>query len=242
MSLAELAELAARSRLPWVSLAGTGVRFAPEVRVAVAPQSRLGPPGWTALVSIAGEVIATAPDPATADTVQQALAGLPAASVTDAGVLASRLNIAEILGPATLAYLDAADFRRRDGPPVILAGPTDLDEFIEAVDPDDRAESGIEEITSPAFAVWEDDQVCAAAGYRDWPGRTAHLSVLTGPWARDRGLARVAASAAVTHALAGGLLPQWRARSGASRHVALALGFRELGAQATLRLRGDDGG
>jgi RimJ/RimL family protein N-acetyltransferase len=174
--------------------------------------------------------------------VQQALAGLSAASVTDAGVLASRLNIAEILGPATLAYLDAADFRRRDGPPVVLAGPTDLDAFIEAVDPADRAESGIEEITSPAFAVWEDDRVWAAAGYRDWPCRTAHLSVLTGPWARDRGLARAAASAAVAHALAGGLLPQWRARSGASRHVALALGFRELGAQASLRLRDAGGG
>ena len=237
-----LAELAARSRRPWVNLAGPDVQFTPEVRVAVAPQSRLGPPGWTALVGIAGEIIATAPDPGTADAVQQALGGLPAASVTDAGVLASRLNIAEILGPATLAYLDAADFRRPGGPPVILAGPTDLDAFIEAVDPADRAESGIEEITSPAFAVWEDDRVWAAAGYRGWPCRTAHLSVLTGPWARDRGLARAAASAAVAHALAGGLLPQWRARSGASRHVALALGFRELGAQASLRLRAAGGG
>ena len=103
-------------------------------------------------------------------------------------------------------------------------------------------QGGIEEIISPAFAVWEDDRVSAAAGYRDWPCRTAHLSALTGPWARDRGLARVAASAAVAHALAGGLLPQWRARSGASRHVAPTLGFRELGAQASLRLRAAGGG
>ncbi|NUS16469.1 MAG: GCN5-related N-acetyltransferase, partial [Streptomyces sp.] len=40
-----------------------------------------------------------------------------------------------------------------------------------------------------------------------------------------------AASAAVAHALAAGLLPQWRARRVAPRRVATALGFRELGAQ-----------
>ncbi|MER7737151.1 hypothetical protein ABTX34_02235 [Streptomyces sp. NPDC096538] len=38
-------------------------------------------------------------------------------------------------------------------------------------------------------------------------------------------------AAAVAHALAAGLLPQWRARAFASRRVAAALGFEELGAQ-----------
>jgi GNAT acetyltransferase len=231
-----------RSRLLWTSLAGAPVQFAARVSVAVAPQSRLGPPGWTTLVTNAGAVIATAPDRATAGAVEQALAGLPAASVTDAAVLAGRLDIAEMLGPATLAYLDPEAFCHHDGPPVIRAGPGDLASFLSAVDPADRAESGIDEITSPAFAVWADGRVSAAAGYRDWPCRTAHLSVLTGPWARDRGLAKVAGSAAVACALADRLLPQWRARSGASRHVALALGFRELGAQVSLRLREAGGG
>lgn len=75
----------------------------------------------------------------------------------------------------------------------------------------------------------------AAAGYRLWPRRTAHLSVLTAPAARGRGLARTVASAAVAHALAADLLPQWRARPPASRRVAAALGFEELGAQLSLR-------
>ncbi|MDU0303963.1 GNAT family N-acetyltransferase, partial [Streptomyces sp. PAL114] len=43
--------------------------------------------------------------------------------------------------------------------------------------------------------------------------------------------ARVVGAAAVAHALAAGLLPQWRARDFASRRVAAALGFEELGAQ-----------
>jgi hypothetical protein len=231
-----LAELTKRSRLLWASLAGSPAQFAARVSVAAAPQSRLGPPGWCALVTIGGSVIATAPDPAAARAVEQALAGVPAASVTDAGVLAARLSIAEILGPASLAYLDADDFRRHDGPPVFPAGVAELGAFLAAVDPGDRNESGIEEITSPAFAVWSDSLVAAAAGYRDWPRGTAHLSVLTAPRARGRGLAKVAASAAVISALGDGRLPQWRARPDASRRVALALGFRELGAQVSFRL------
>ena len=66
-----------------------------------------------------------------------------------------------------------------------------------AADAGDVEESGIGEITTPAFAVREHGQIVAAAGYRDWPLSTAHLSVLTASAARGRGLARAAASAAV---------------------------------------------
>jgi predicted GNAT family acetyltransferase len=60
--------------------------------------------------------------------------------------------------------------------------------------------------------------------------------VLTASAARGRGLARAAASAAVAHAIQEGRLPQWRARLPASRRVAHALGFRELGSQVSIRL------
>ncbi|WP_326702558.1 GNAT family N-acetyltransferase [Streptomyces cyaneofuscatus] len=76
----------------------------------------------------------------------------------------------------------------------------------------------------------------AAAGYAHWPRDTAHLCVLTAPDARGGGLARRVASEATAHALAAGLLPQWRARPAASRRVAAALGYRELGAQLSVRL------
>jgi L-amino acid N-acyltransferase YncA len=75
-----------------------------------------------------------------------------------------------------------------------------------------------------------------SAGYRNWPCAIAHLSVLTASASRGRGLARAAASAAVAHAIEEGKLPQWRARAQASRRVARALGFRELGSQASIRL------
>jgi hypothetical protein len=57
-------------------------------------------------VVLGGAALATAPDHDTARRVEQALSGLPAASLTDTDVLSSPLPVAEIFGPAALAYLD----------------------------------------------------------------------------------------------------------------------------------------
>ncbi len=174
--------------------------------MAVAPESRLCSPGWAGIVVIGGAPLATAPDQETACLIEHALSGLAADALTSAGVLGRRLPIAEIRGPATLAYLDPADFRAHPAAvePLDLDHP-DLRAFLQATEAADLEESGIGEISTPAFAVRQDGQVVAAAGYRDWPGGTAHLSVLT-------------------------------PRPAASRRVARTLGFRELGAQVSLRL------
>lgn len=236
---APVAALTARARELWEHLAGTAAGFAPVLSVAVSPRSRLCPPGWVGVVVIGDAALATAPDHETARLVGQALGGLPAASLTGTGALASRLTIAESLGPAALAYLDPADFRPWPGDAAIT--PLDLDhpalrQFLLAASTHDLEESGIQEITTPAFAVREHGQVAAAAGYRDWPGGTAHLCVLTAAAARGRGLACAAASVAVAHAIGQRKMPQWRARPEASRRVARALGFRELGSQVSIRL------
>jgi RimJ/RimL family protein N-acetyltransferase len=232
------AALTARARELWECLAGAAAGFTPAMSVAVVPRSYLCPPGWAGIVVLGSAALATAPDHDTARFIEQALSGQPAASLTDTGVLSSRLPAAEILGPASLAYLDPAEFRPQPGDAVTT--PVGLDhpgfrQFLLAADTDDVEESGIGEITTPAFAIREHGQVVAAAGYRDWPCGTAHLSVLTASAARGRGLAQAAASAAVAHAIAEGRLPQWRARPQASRRVARALGFRELGAQVSIR-------
>ena len=209
------AALTARARELWECLAGAAAGFAPALSVAVTPRSYLCPAGWAGIVVLGSAALATAPDHDTARLIEQALSGQPAASLTDTEVLSSRLPAAEILGPASLAYLDPAEFRPQPGDAVTT--PAGLDhpgfrQFLLAADPDDVEESGIGEITTPAFAIREHGQVVAAAGYRDWPCGTAHLSVLTAPAARGRGLAQTAASAAVAHAIAEGRLPQWRAR------------------------------
>lgn len=232
-------DLAARVRAVWLDRAGPAAAFSPAVRVAVAPAARICPPGWAGLVGIGGEVIATAPDAAAARLLQEALGGLPAAGLADEARLRALLPVSGMLGPAALAYADAARFRARPGSPPAAPldpGSAEVRAFLAACDPADVEESGTAGLSSPAFAMLAGGQVAAVAGYAEWAGGVAHLCVLTAAAARGRGLAQHAASAAVAHALGAGLLPQWRAIPPASRRVAAALGFRELGFQVSLRL------
>jgi hypothetical protein len=233
-----------RARRLWVGLAGTPVVFRDAaVEVAVSPGSLLCPPGWVGIVALESAVIATAPDRDVAETVRRALNDLPTTAMTDSAAVRDTLPVDETLGPATLAYCDAAGFRPADSTAVemIHANHADLKTLLARVSADDADESGLAEITSPAFVVRTETEVIAAAGHRAWPGNTAHISVLTAPAERGQGLARVVATAAITNALQSGLLPQWRARPEASRRVARALGFHELGSQLSIHLAPVDG-
>ena len=230
---------AARVGELWATLAGAPAEFGPVLRAAVSPHSQLCPPGWAGIVVIADTVIATAPTAAIARAVEQALGTLPVASLTDPATLSARLHLLELIGPAYLAYLDPAEFRPYHGPNAVeqlLPHDHDLRRLIATSTAEDAGESGMTQITSPAFATREHGTILSAAGYRDWPGEVAHLSVLTIATARGRGLAQAVASAALTHAIAHGELPQWRARPQTSRRVARALGFRELGSQVSIRV------
>ncbi|SED82252.1 GNAT family N-acetyltransferase [Streptomyces sp. TLI_105] len=227
------------ARYLWEQLAREPGSFPPMdgMNVIVSPESGLCPAGWIGVVALGGSALVTAPDESTAATVRTALAGLPAAALVDAAAVREVLPVAGVLGPAALAYLTPEGFRPAGGPSAVErlpGGHPALRALEEAAGEEDSSEASLDEITSRAFVVREHGRVVAAAGYRAWPRRTAHISVLTAPEARGRGLARTAASAAVADALATGLLPQWRARPPASRRVAAALGFEELGAQLSL--------
>ncbi|MEV4638991.1 GNAT family N-acetyltransferase [Actinoplanes sp. NPDC049548] len=230
-----------RARALWAGLAGVPVYFTPgEVTVVTAPASELCPPGWAGIVALGDAAIATLPAPA--ESVAEALRRIPVAEIADPDRVRRELPVEEILGPAVLAYLDVSAFRPASGPPAerLPAGHRDVRALIAGVPASDAGESGLDDIDSAAFVVRAPGggRVIAAAGYRRWPSRVAHLSVLTATGARGRGDGRAAASAAVRDALAQGLLPQWRARPAASRRVAAALGFRDLGSQLSIRLAG----
>ncbi|AQZ66655.1 hypothetical protein BKM31_39075 [[Actinomadura] parvosata subsp. kistnae] len=215
----------------WAGLTRTPVPFPRpgEVRVVLSPDSRLCPPGWAGVVVLDGGVLCTAPSPALAEALRGRLA---------AGADPARLPAEEVLGPAALAYLDAADFLPAHGEDVRAVPPDHADvlALLGSVPADEAAECGLDEVESEMYVVRDGPEVVAAAGYRTWVGTAAHLSVLTAPGRRGHGLARAVASAAVADALASGLLPQWRARVAPSRRVARALGFREYGEQLSLRL------
>lgn len=233
--------LPARARGLWEELAAAPVSFARAggVSVAVAPDSRMCPAGWVGVVTIGDAAIVTAPGEEAA-AVRDAFAGLPVAALTDPDVVGEVLPVARTLGPAALAYVSGQDFRPvpSTAPQArqLPCGHAELRALEAACDADEADESGLAGITSPAFVVRRGGVVVAAAGYRRWPAGTAHVCVLTAPEWRGRGFARVTGSAAVSHALAEGLLPQWRARTPVSRRTALALGFRELGAQLSVLL------
>jgi len=216
--------LVAQVRRLWEELAGAGATFPSDgaTRVVVSPHSRLCPPSWTGLVRIGDAVLITVPDERAARRALPRLRALPSG--------------ADVLGPATLAYLPPGTTT-----PATSATPEESARpLLRSVDPHDAAESALADIDSPAFVIREGSRILAAAGYELWPSSTAHLCVLTAPDARGHGLATEAASAAVHHALEAGLLPQWRAGNDASRRVAEKLGFREVGEQVSVRV-GDVG-
>lgn len=231
--------LLARCRTLWVGLAGAPVAFRPALQVARSPESRLSPPGWIGIVVLGDAAIATAPDASAARAFQRSIATMALEMLTDPELLRERCEIIDVLGPATLAYLDPGDFRPQYGEAVIQPPDEEIRHFLAAASRPDLEESGLAEITSPPFAVRDQGQVAAAAGYRHWPGRVAHISVVTSSQTRGRGLGRLVASGAVKHAIGEGLLPQWRARSESSRRIARTLGFQELGSQICIRLRAD---
>lgn len=232
----------ARARGLWEELARVPVSFDPAggVRVVASPESWMCPPGWVGVVVVGSSAIVSAPSDSVAAAVGEAFSGMPVEALADAEAVGSVLPVAEVLGPAALGYLAEGDFRPAPTGPLVVeqvaAGDPELRGLEKSAGDDDADEAGLAEITSPAFAIRLGGEVVAASGYRAWPRRTAHLSVLTAPGFRGQGLGRVAASSAVIHALAAGLLPQWRARPIQSRRVAAALGFRQYGAQLSFRL------
>ncbi|MFB9466385.1 GNAT family N-acetyltransferase [Streptomyces cinereospinus] len=229
--------LVVRARGLWEDLARVPVSFAPPggVHVVVSPRSGLCPVGWVGVVALGGSAVVTAPSDSAAVIVRGALGRLPVEAVVDSTAVREVLPVTRVLGPAALAYVSPATFRPVASGALTVrqlpAAHPDVRILEQVAGHEDAGEAALDDITSPAFVVREHGQVVAAAGYRAWPRRTAHIGVLTAPEVRGRGLARVTGSAAVAHALAAGLLPQWRARPPASRRVAAALGFEELGSQ-----------
>ncbi|MFJ9320174.1 GNAT family N-acetyltransferase [Streptomyces globisporus] len=234
--------LVSRARALWQELAAApGAAFGTHGRptVLVAPDSALAPPSWVGVVAVGDAALITAPTDRAANSVRSALTGLTTAALTDPATVARLLPVADTLGPAVLGYL-APDALRPVGRTATLttALPPEhasLRALLAEAGPSDAGESGLEAVTSPVFVVRDGTEVLAAAGYEHWTRDTAHLCVLTAPDARGRGLARQVAHAATEHALAAGLLPQWRARPPASRRVARALGYREAGRQLSVR-------
>lgn len=192
-----------------------------------------------------GDAVAVSAPAELVPVFREVAAAAAVVDLTDPGAVVELLGpvaaVAEVRGPAVLGYADAGCFKVRpdSGVATLAAGDASVVGLVAACGPEDAAETSITEMTSPVSVVRVDGQVVAAAGYEVWGGELAHVGVLTHPRFRGRGLGAAVASATVAHALASGLVVQWRARVTivASRRIARSLGFVEVGRQLTVRLR-----
>jgi len=146
----------------------------------------------------------------------------------------------EVRGPALLAYWPSST------PSPIPCAPTSplgVDGLASLTSLRDTAPSEWEEAgigpDSRVFGLRLEDRLVAVAGYERWSDQIAQLQVFCHPGYRRRGLAAAPLKAAISHALADNLLPQYRARDGNVASVALAkrVDFVEYGWMATVLVR-----
>jgi hypothetical protein len=71
----------------------------------------LSPLGWVGIVALGDAAIVAVPADSWAGTVREVLRGIPVGVLTDSDRLRAVLPVAEVLGPASLAYLDEGDFQ-----------------------------------------------------------------------------------------------------------------------------------
>jgi RimJ/RimL family protein N-acetyltransferase len=220
----------------WRALAGapTGFKLPEITLVRINPDSHICPSGWTGFVRLGDSAVITTPNEAIAEVIEAAM------PLTGDSLL-SVLEPTSVLGPAALLYLDPNMFEPRDRHDTSLTAGDDplVMELENQVEPEEAREADVSGSASPIFVTWSPEgQITAAAGYTPWLDRVAHISVLTRADHRGQGLGTQVASAAVGHAIANGLIPQWRAtlQNEASLRVAAALGFAEHGLQISFQL------
>lgn len=146
---------------------------------------------------------------------------------------------AEQLGPAELLYFSGDSHKWHDAGVVYLSKDDPaVAAFVAECDPADVNESSIENVVSDLTAVVDNGQVRAVAGWRVWEPNVAHMTVLTHPDARRKGLGTQVADAATERAVRADLVPQWRAAKWNEGSIALAksIGYESYGRQLSFRM------
>jgi GNAT superfamily N-acetyltransferase len=141
-------------------------------------------------------------------------------------------EVKKVLGPARVSYADETRFRPVAHEACRMLTTEDEEEhraLAASLSAEELAQSGYEWGQAPAFGAFENGVLQAAASYEIWNGEIAHLIVATHPQARHRGFGRAVVSELAEHALARGLVLQYRALAVNewSLKLARALGFEE---------------
>ena len=168
------------------------------------------------------------------DTVQSATRSQPLEVVFSPQFLKQALagRIERLVGPAYLGYRDTALMLEDSDARLLVPGDAAaLEGLRREVTIQDWEYSGLEP-EQPIAGSFGGRALISAAGYDVWGGRIAHIGVLTRPHARGSGHGRKCVSAITDHAIARGLIAQYRTLfdNKGARAIACALGFEEYGA------------
>jgi GNAT superfamily N-acetyltransferase len=150
-------------------------------------------------------------------------------------------RVGKVIGPAPISYGSAQSLDLRDAARAVVV-PSEAGSVAElkAACGEEWSDGGSEPAGQPLFGcIDEAGRLAALASYQLWAPTIAHLYVITHPSRRGRGLARAAVARAAQHALASGLLPQYRTlrANAASIAVAKRLGFTEYGFSVYVRMQ-----
>jgi GNAT superfamily N-acetyltransferase len=151
-------------------------------------------------------------------------------------------RVGKVIGPAFIGYGSTAtltldDAARAVAIPSQQANIAALRHACGAAwdDGGSQVEEGV-----PLFGVFDDPrELIALASYEVWNESIAHISIVTHPQHRRRGLGRAAVALAAQHALAAGLVPQYRTLQANTASIAIAkrLGFVEYGFSVYVRMQ-----
>ena len=204
-----------------------------------------GDPGIWILVAGGAPLISLPSD--TAEAFAERARGWSAADVADAAFLQRELTsvgprtVDRIIGPAFIGYGSAGSLDLRDAH---LARPissqAELLRLQAACEAEEWDHGGSEPEHGRTFGVVNQaGEVLALSGYEVWNDSIAHISIVTHPLYRGLGHGRAAVALAAQHALAAGLIPQYRTlrQNAPSMNIARRLGFFEYGFSLYVRLQ-----
>jgi GNAT superfamily N-acetyltransferase len=177
---------------------------------------------------------------------EAALHGLNHAELLDLVYMARVAGVppAQAIGPALVAYADAATLR-----PLPTAGTrllTALDEeahttLAAACDPTEWAHGGSEFGLLPLAGRFVRERLVALAGYEAWGEQIAHIAVITHPAHRGQGYGAEVVSLLAETVIARGMLAQYRTlrANTPSLRLGASLGFAPFAETLAVRLYSD---
>lgn len=234
-------------RALWRTLTGAPEGFADTALVVVGSDEHLATArGWVSIVRLGSQAVVVAPG-VHLDHVRRAVLHADASRLTEPAHVNRHVVATQTLGPTALFYGPTSCKVTAATTTVIgPVGTTDphVREVLADATEQERDESNAEQTTSGLFlAVTVDGTPAAVCGWREWPHRVAHMSVLTAASQRGSGYGIAASARAVTAAQEQGLLPQWRAAEQNYGSIGLArrLGLEQLGTQYSFEPRSPPG-